>query len=88
MKTENRVKKVDYKELSDVRCKVCGCRLKKNSKIKGHTQCYICFKVSQGKYTANKYEVVNGVKTNKILSVRDFKKEQSKNIRRYKHDRS
>lgn len=84
MKTENGVKKVDYKELSDTKCKVCGCRLKKNSEQEGHTQCFVCFKVSQGKFTANKYEVVNDVKTGKILSTRDFRKEQTINIRRYK----
>ena len=63
MKTENRVKKVDYKELSDKRCKACGRQLKKNSELKGHTQCYVCFKISKGKKEMHEHKTINGVKT-------------------------
>ena len=84
MKTENGVKKVDYKVLSDKKCKVCGITLKKNSELKGHTTCYVCYKLSQGKKFAYKYKVINGVRTNEIESKRDFVKEQAENIRKYK----
>jgi hypothetical protein len=73
---ESRFKKVDYKEMSKKRCVKCNAPLKKNSEMKGHTQCYVCFKLSKGKlYAINK-------KTGKK---RDFRKEQLNNIRLYKN---
>ena len=44
-------KKVDYKILSIAVCKVCNRPLKQNSYIKGHTHCFVCFKISKGKDT-------------------------------------
>lgn len=84
MKTENRVKKVDYKELSNKKCSECGRPLKKNSEMKGHTKCYVCFKIVNGKTTANIYEVINGVKTGKVIGKRDFLKEQKTNKLKYR----
>lgn len=43
--------KVDYKELSVIRCKVCNRPLKVNSELKGHVMCFVCFKISKGKST-------------------------------------
>jgi hypothetical protein len=83
MKTENRVIKVDYKVLSSVRCKECGRPLKKNSEFKGHTKCYVCFKISQGKTAANIYKIVKGIKTAEVIGRRDFLKEQRANKARY-----
>lgn len=84
MKTEKRVKKVDYSIMSDKKCRVCGAPLKKNSEIKGHTQCYVCFKVSKGRTIVNKYEVVNGFKTGKVIGKKDLLKIQKENIKKYK----
>ncbi len=86
MKTENGVKKVDYKVKGKKRCTDCGMLLKQNSEVKGHTKCYVCFKVSKGKKIANIYEVVNGCKTNKVVGTRDFVKEQKANIRKYRNN--
>lgn len=70
-------KKVDYKEMSKKRCRICNAPLKKNSEMKGHTKCYVCFKLSKKKfYAINKK---TGVK-------RDFRKEQLRNIKRYKNE--
>ena len=72
---ENSLKKVDYKVMSDKKCNVCGISLKKNSELKGHTMCYVCFKVSKGKY----YQI-----NKKTGLKRDFRKEQARNIKMYK----
>ena len=83
MKTGTQIKKVDYSVMSGENCKTCGRPLKQNSTNKGHTLCYVCFKVSQGKKTANIHLVVNGVKTNEIVGERNFIKEQQDNIKKY-----
>ncbi len=84
MKTGTQIKKVDYKIMSVARCKTCNKPLKENSRQKGHTMCYVCFKLSKGKTSANIYSIVNGVKTNEIIGKRDFIKEQKANIKKYK----
>ena len=84
MKTGIKIKKVDYSIKSDEKCKVCGRPLKENSAQKGHTLCYVCWKVSKGKNTAYIYLVVNGQKTKGIIGKRDFLKEQKANIEIYK----
>ena len=44
-------KKVDFKELSNIRCEDCGQFLKVNlvAKTPNAKRCYVCFKISQGK---------------------------------------
>jgi len=69
---ECRLKKVDYLILGKTNC-TCGRPLKKNSELKGHTRCYVCFKLKQGK----KEVTSNGKK-------RCFVKEYWENIRIYK----
>lgn len=44
-------KKVDYKLLSKTTCKECNRPLKLNSEYKGHTLCFVCFKIANGKGT-------------------------------------
>lgn len=56
-------KKVDSKNLSKVKCKVCGKPLKQNSVSKGHTQCFICFKLSEGK----RIYFENGIKKDRLI---------------------
>ena len=76
-------KKVDYSIMSNKECKVCGKPLKQNVAIKGFTLCYVCFKISKGKFTANKSikdDFGNVIRTIKI----DFKKKQAINIKKYK----
>lgn len=84
MTTGTQIKKVDHSIMSDKVCKVCGRPLKENSAQKGHDKCYVCFKVSNGKKTANIYLIVNGIKTNEIIGERNFIKEQKANIEKYK----
>jgi hypothetical protein len=55
-------KKVDYKILSNVNCTICGRPLKQNTAAKGHTKCYVCFKLSQGK----RYYYKKGVKIDRL----------------------
>ncbi len=55
-------KKVDYKILSTVRCKECNRPLKENSAMKGHTLCFVCFKIADGKGTK---ELIEKQKKNK-----------------------
>ena len=55
-------KKVDYKNLSNVKCKICGKPLKQNSANKGHTQCFVCFKLSQGK----RFYFENGIEKDRL----------------------
>jgi hypothetical protein len=77
--------KVNYSIMSSIRCSVCGRPLKKNSELKKHTKCYVCFKLSKGKKSANIYKVVDGMKTNVVIGKRDFVAEQKANIKKYKH---
>lgn len=83
MKTGTQIK-VDHSIMSDKKCKDCNRPLKENSARKGHTMCYVCMKVSNGKKTANIYLVVNGIKTKEIIGERNFIKEQKANIEKYK----
>jgi hypothetical protein len=69
---ESRLKKVDYSIMSNKNC-TCGRPLKKNSELKGHKRCYVCFKLKSGKKTTTN----NGKK-------RDFVKEYWANIRTYR----
>ena len=90
MKTENAVKKVSYSKMSNKKCPNCGAPLKENKVIKGHTDCYVCFKIKNGKYYAYQYAVIDGVKsqvfdpkTGRPKIRRDFRKEQAENRRKY-----
>lgn len=73
-------KKVDFKVLSSLRCTKCRKLLKQNSANKGHTQCLLCFKISQGKFYY--YENRNGGVIK--LDRRDI---QVKNIEKYKYEK-
>ncbi len=84
MKTGTQIRKMDYQIMSTDKCTVCNRPLKENSHQKGHTKCYVCFKVSRGKKKVNIYLVVNGVKTKEVIGVRDFEKEQKANIEKHK----
>lgn len=66
-------KKVDYSIMSNKVCTICGIPLKMNSVNKGHTVCYNCFKLSQGK----RYYFVKDVKHDRL----DIRKN---NIKKYK----
>jgi hypothetical protein len=61
--------KVDYSIMSSRCCPKCGRPLKKNSELKGHKLCYVCYKLSKGKTK------IGGV---------DLVQKQKENIRKYK----
>ena len=84
MVQENKsLKKVDYSVMSEKRCKICGAPLKQNvvSRNPHAVYCYVCFKVSQGKFKTTQHKLINGEKV--VVKTIDFKKIQKENILKY-----
>ena len=80
---EKQNQKVDFKVISNKCCTVCNKPLKKNSELKNHTKCYVCFKVSQGKLLVNEYKIIGGQKV--LIKKIDLKKLQLENMRIYRN---
>lgn len=76
-------KKNHYTVMSEKHCKECGAPLKLNvvQRNPHAVLCYVCFKVSKGKFETVKHKMVNGepVEVKRI----DFRDLQLKNKRRY-----
>lgn len=70
---ERSLKKVDYKELSQIKCYICGEILKQNSVNKGHKICYVCHKVSGKNPYKRKYKVENGSLIRPLVLVSEVK---------------
>jgi len=86
MKTGIKTKqKVDYKIMSEIKCSKCKMPLKQNvvSRNQHAKLCYVCFKVSQGKFKSTEHKVINGEKI-EVKKV-DFLKLQKENINKYKY---
>jgi uncharacterized C2H2 Zn-finger protein len=58
-----KIKTVNYLDMSEKKCPDCNRLLKQNKVNKGHKYCFICFKIRIGKRYQYVYEVINGVLT-------------------------
>lgn len=76
-------RKVDNKILSEKICSKCGRPLKKNSENKGHTMCYVCFKISKGKTSVSEHKIIHGEKV--FIRKINLIKIQAENIRMYRN---
>lgn len=82
-----RKSKHSYQIMSNTKCRECGNLLKQNviDRNPSAKLCYICFKISKGKFEAVRRKLVNG--EFQVISTVDFKQLQRENRRKNNYDK-